>query len=429
MIPDIEKKSDSEIKSFQESALQKALRYLEKHSAYYKKLFKAHSIEVSSIKSLDQLQQIPVTSKDDLQRYNTDFICVDKSEIVDYNTTSGTLGEPVFFPLTQNDLERLAYNEAISFGTAMVTKTDVMQLMTTIDKCFMAGLAYFLGAKKIGAGIIRLGIASPEQHWDSILKFKPNYLIAVPSFLIKFKAFALQNNFDLNKTSIKRIICIGEPIRQDDFTLNALGQKITENWNIELFSTYASTEMATAFTECEAQQGGHHHPELVIVEILDENNQTVKPGTIGELTITTLGLEAMPLLRYKTGDMVKAHTNSCSCGRNTLRLSPVFGRKQQMIKLKGTTIYPPAIQNVLNDMTFVIDYVIEIHTDTIELDVVVIKVLAKNASEELKSKMVSTLKGKLRVTPHLEFATAEDLFKLKHSKGGRKPVNIIDYRN
>lgn len=428
MIPDIETQSVEAIKIFQEQKLAEALQYLDAKSKYYKTLFKSNNISISEIKTLEDLQQIPVTTKTDLQRHNTDFICVDKTEIVDYNTTSGTLGEPVFFPLTENDLERLAYNEAISFATAQVTKTDVLQLMTTIDKCFMAGLAYFLGAKKIGAGIIRLGIASPAQHWDSILKFEPNYLIAVPSFLIKLKAFALQNNFNLNATSIKRIICIGEPIRQDDFSLNALGKKITENWNVELFSTYASTEMATAFTECEAQQGGHHHPELVIVEILDEQNQTVKPGEVGELTITTLGLEAMPLLRYKTGDMVKAHTKSCSCGRQTLRLSPVFGRKQQMIKLKGTTLYPPAIQNVLNDVEFVIDYVIEIHHSRLDLDEVIIKTLLQNPSEDQKEKLINVLKSKLRVTPKIELASAEDLFKLKQSKGGRKPVTILDYR-
>ncbi|PSG90475.1 phenylacetate--CoA ligase family protein [Aurantibacter aestuarii] len=428
MIPDIETQSVEAIKIFQEQKLAEALQYLDAKSKFYKTLFKSNNISISEIKTIEDLQQIPVTTKTDLQRHNTDFICVDKTEIVDYNTTSGTLGEPVFFPLTENDLERLAYNEAISFATAQVTKTDVLQLMTTIDKCFMAGLAYFLGAKKIGAGIIRLGIASPAQHWDSILKFEPNYLIAVPSFLIKLKAFALQNNFNLNATSIKRIICIGEPIRQDDFSLNALGKKITENWNVELFSTYASTEMATAFTECEVQQGGHHHPELVIVEILDEKNETVKPGEVGELTITTLGLEAMPLLRYKTGDMVKAHTKFCSCGRQTLRLSPVFGRKQQMIKLKGTTLYPPAIQNVLNDVEFVIDYVIEIHHSRLDLDEVIIKTLLQNPSEDQKEKLINVLKSKLRVTPKIELASAEDLFKLKQSKGGRKPVTILDYR-
>ena len=429
MIPDIEKKSVIEIKAFQEKKLVEALAYLNENSKYYQRLFKTNQIDISEITTLEDLQHIPVTTKTDLQNYNDDFICVFKSDIVDYNTSSGTLGSPIFFPLTERDLERLAYNEAISFATAQVTKTDVLQLMTTIDKCFMAGLAYFLGAKQIGAGIIRLGVASPEQHWDSILKFKPNYLIAVPSFLIKLKAFALQNNFDLNQTSIKRIICIGEPIRQDDFSLNALGKKITENWQVELFSTYASTEMATAFTECEAQQGGHHHPELVIVEILDEENKPVKSGEIGELTITTLGLEALPLLRYKTGDMVKAHNNLCSCGRNTLRLSPVFGRKQQMIKLKGTTIYPPAIQNVLNDIEDIVDYVIEIHLQELGLDEVIVKILSAKNDDAFKNEVASKLKSKLRVTPSIAFISAEALFKLKQSKGSRKPVNIIDYRN
>ena len=148
MIPDIETQSVEAIKIFQEQKLAEALQYLDAKSKYYKTLFKSNNISISEIKTLEDLQQIPVTTKTDLQRHNTDFICVDKTEIVDYNTTSGTLGEPVFFPLTENDLERLAYNEAISFATAQVTKTDVLQLMTTIDKCFMAGLAYFFGAKK-----------------------------------------------------------------------------------------------------------------------------------------------------------------------------------------------------------------------------------------------------------------------------------------
>ena len=106
---------------------------------------------------------------------------------------------------------------------------------------------------------------------------------------------------------LKKLICIGENIRQADFSLNVLGKKITETWNIKLFSTYASTEMQTAFTECEAGRGGHQQPDLVIVELLNETDQPVKAGEAGEVTITTLGVEGMPLLRYKTGDLCVAH--------------------------------------------------------------------------------------------------------------------------
>src|SRR5690606_39718880 len=203
---------------------------------------------------------------------------------------------------TDVDLERLAYNEAISFACCGIGKEDVLQLMTTIDRRFMAGLAYFLGVRKLGASIIRVGAGIPELQWDSILKFKPSYLITVPSFLFKLIEYAEQHHIDVNASGVKGAICIGEPLRHQDFAFNNLSQRIKEKWAIELYSTYASTEMNTAFTECEYQQGGHHHPELIIVEILDDDNLPVEPDEVGELTITTLGIEGMPLLRFKTGD-------------------------------------------------------------------------------------------------------------------------------
>ena len=196
--------------------------------------------------------------------------------------------------------------------------------------------------------VIRLGAGIPELQWDSILKHKPTYLITVPSFLLKLIEYAETHNIDYNNSGIKGAICIGESLRNQDFSLNTLANKISEKWNIKLFSTYASTEMSTAFTECEYGIGGHHHPELIIVEVLDDNNQPVKNGEQGELTITTLGVEAMPLIRFKTGDIVQLHNEPCSCGKNTLRVGPVVGRKQQMIKYKGTTLYPPAMNDVLN---------------------------------------------------------------------------------
>ena len=196
MIPEIEKASIAEIKTFQEAALKKLLRYLGENSVYYQKLFKEQQIDLDMIERLEDLSKIPVTTKDDLQQFNNEFLCVPKNKIIDYVTTSGTLGEPVTFALTDNDLERLAYNEAISFECAGVGKDDVMQLMTTMDRRFMAGLAYFLGARKLGAGIIRVGSGIPELQWDSILKFEPTYLICVPSFLLKLIEFAQQRNID-----------------------------------------------------------------------------------------------------------------------------------------------------------------------------------------------------------------------------------------
>ena len=149
MIPKIEIASLSEIKSFQEQKLLELLAYVNQNSPFYKRLFQKENIDIKTIKTLEDLRLLPVTSKEDLQKDNDDFLCVPANKIIDYATTSGTLGEPVTFGLTDNDLDRLAYNEAISFDCAGIKEGDIVQMMTTMDRRFMAGLAYFLGLRKM----------------------------------------------------------------------------------------------------------------------------------------------------------------------------------------------------------------------------------------------------------------------------------------
>ena len=429
MIPAIETATTKEIKIFQEQKLQEMLVYLSENSPYYKALFAKEKINIHSIKTIEDLQQIPITTKTNLQENNDDFFCVPMHKIIDYATTSGTLGNPVTFGLTDKDLERLAYNEAISFACAGIKEGDVVQLMTTLDRRFMAGLAYFLGLRKLGAGVIRVGAGIPELQWDSILKYSPKYLIAVPSFLLKMIEYAEHNNIDYNASSVKGVICIGESLRNQDFSPSILAEKITDKWNIQLFSTYASTEMSTAFTECEHFVGGHQHPELIITEVLDDNNKPVGEGESGELTITTLGVEGIPLLRFKTGDVVKLHAEPCACGRNTLRVGPVVGRKQHMIKYKGTTLYPPAMHDLLTYFEAIQNHVIEISTNDLGTDEILIKIAAKENSEELLSQIKDHFRAKLRVTPKVEFVPIEILSKIIFTPMSRKPLNFIDNRS
>ena len=428
MIPKIEKGSLSDIKRFQEQKLIETLQYVNENSIYYQNLFAKEKLDIKKIKTLEDLQSLPVTTKEDLQKFNDDFLCVPVQEIIDFATTSGTLGEPVTFGLTENDLERLAYNEAISFDCAGIKQGDIVQLMTTIDRRFMAGLAYFLGLRKMKVGVIRVGAGIPELQWDSILKYKPTYLITVPSFLLKMIEYAEAHNIDYNNSSIKGAVCIGESLRNQDFSLNALSQKITSKWNIKLYSTYASTEMSTAFTECEYGNGGHHHPELIIVEVLDDRDQPVKNGESGELTFTTLGIEAMPLIRFKTGDIVKFDDAPCSCGRNTLRVGPVIGRKQQMIKYKGTTLYPPAMNDVLVGFENIETHIIEISTNDLGTDEIVIKLGVKVQSEDFLQEIKDHFRAKLRVTPKIEFTSKEILMPLIFTAMSRKPIHFFDYR-
>ena len=412
----------------QEQKLKELLQYVSQHSPFYKDLFTKHQIDINTIKTIGDLALIPPTHKEDLQQRNNNFLCVPSDQVVEYTSTSGTLGGPVTIALTENDLNRLAYNEYNSFLCADGTKEDIYQLMLTLDRQFMAGIAYYSGIRKLGAGIIRLGPGVPALQWETIQRLKPTAIVAVPSFILKLIGFAKEAGIDINKTSVKKAICIGENIRNTDFSLNMLGKKITEAWNIKLYSTYASTEMQTAFTECGEGKGGHNQPELVIVELLDENNQPVEPYTAGEVTITTLGVEGMPLLRYKTGDICMYFDEPCACGRTSLRLSPILGRKKQMIKFKGTTLYPPALFDLLNEREEILDYVVEVSSNEIDLDQVTLYVVPADNSEECDHRIRSYLQARLRVSPHIKYVTAEEIQKMQFNEANRKAVKFIDRR-
>ena len=427
-IPKIEKANKEQIKKYQESRLPELLNYLKENSPFYAKFFTKHNIAIDQIKTMEDLATIPVTTKHMLQNNNMDFLCVDRSKIIDYITTSGTLGEPVIFTMTESDLERLAYNEYISFLCAGGSATDIYQLMVTMDRRFMAGLAYFSGIRKIGAGVVRVGPGNPELQFDSIRRIQPTSIVTVPSFIIKLIEFAEKNDIDLNKTSVKKAICIGEALRNNDFTLNKLGVRIKEKWNIELFSTYASTEMGTAFTECEYGKGGHHHPEMIIVEFLDENDKPVKEGEAGEVTITNLGVEGMPLLRFKTGDICYHYYDACECGRTTMRLGPVIGRKNQMIKFKGTTLYPPALYDILNDIEQVKNYIIEVTTNNIGTDNILLKLGVESPSKKLEKLIKDHFRARIRVAPFIEFRNVNEIQKMQFPNMSRKPITFIDKR-
>ena len=428
-IHEIETRSLEEIRLFQEKELKKLLEYLQKNSKFYASLFKRHKVDITGIRTLDDLQHLPLTSKEDLQSHGSDFICVDKSQIVDYITTSGTLGEPVIFAMTDNDLNRLAFNEYLGFKCAGLTRHDVFQLMTTIDRRFMAGLAYFLGSRMLQAAMIRVGNGIPELQWDSIQRFSPTALVAVPSFLLNILDYAEKNGINHHASSVKKVVCIGDSIRNTDFSPNTLGKKISERWpELKLYSTYASTEMATSFTECDYGIGGHHHPDLIIVEFLDEHDKPVPPGIPGEVTITTLGVEGMPLLRFKTGDISTGHDEPCRCGRNSIRLGPVIGRKKQMIKYKGTTLYPPALYDILENIDGIKNYVVEVYTNQIGTDEILIRIGSADHSESFEKIIKDHFRAKLRVAPSISFETVDYISRLQHPPMSRKPVKLIDRR-
>ncbi len=405
-------------------ALMQTLTYVLQNSNFYKKSFKGINT-VSNEFSFHEWRKLPFTCKDDISENNLDFLAVPMSEIADFVTTSGTMGDPVTIYLSRSDLKRLAINERDSLALAGVKEGDLVQLMTTIDRQFMAGIAYYLGIQELKAGIIRIGPGVPELQWTSILKYKPRVLIAVPSFILILIDYAKKHGISLLDNSVETIVCIGESIRDDKFNLNVLGNRITKDWNVNLYSTYACTEMATAFTECHAQQGCHLNENLLFLEVLDENGNEVEDGEEGEIVITTLVTTGTPLVRYKTGDIAKRFNQICSCGSSSPRLGPIVGRKNQMIKFKGTTIFPQTIFDVFDVIEEVVCYKIIVSKDDFHNDLITILLQKELMDSTIFKLIVEKCQSRLKVIPTFKFEALELIQAQVYKKNLRKPEKIV----
>jgi phenylacetate-CoA ligase len=426
----LERASPTEIADFQNTALRQQVAYLAHNSPYYQRQFLEQRITIGAISTVADLARLPFTTKDELQRHNWEFLCVSRNRVAEYSSTSGTLGEPVIIGLTRNDLTRLYRNEYLSFGCADGSANDVYQLMLTLDRQFMAGIAYYGGLLELGAGVIRVGPGNLAAQLANIQQLRPTALVAVPSFISNLLAFAQEQHINLNESSVRKIVCIGESIRQEDLQPNALALKITSQWpGVQLYSTYASTEKQTAFTECGQGRGGHHQPELIVFEVVNEAGQLVDAGEIGELVITNLGVEGMPLLRYKTGDLCAYYDAPCACGRTTRRLGPIVGRRQQLIKYKGTTLYPQTIFNVLNSFVEVAAYLVEASRGELGTDELAITVAFRGEEVvETQMRLRHALQARLRVVPALHVAPLPTVLTRQQADGKRKPSIFIDRR-
>jgi phenylacetate-CoA ligase len=422
--PDLAFESLEVIHKTQEDLLRRHLRYVSAKSPYYREKLKG--IDIEHFK-LDSLSQLPLTDKSDISQYNDQFQAASDRSVADLAFSSGTTGQPTKIVYTRNDLDRLAYNEAQAFRGCGMTDEDLVLLTCTIDRCFIAGLAYFLGATTLGASVIRNGHGTIASHLDVIQRTSPTAVVGVPIFLLKLAKYITSHGFNLADYSIKRLVCIGEPLRDRDLRLLNVGQELERLWGAKVYSTYASSETITTFCECESQQGGHLSGDLGIVEIIDETGKNLPQGDIGEVVVTPLQIEGMPLVRYKTGDISFIAGTSCSCGRNTVRLGPILGRRKQMMKIRGTSIYPQSVQAVLDELPQVKEYYLKVrNNESFSENLTIYIALADGQSKA--DDVLHILQARLRVKPELTIVPIEEIQKVVYNPEFRKPVRFIDER-
>ncbi len=419
--------SIEEIRKKQLALLQRHLGYLNQASPFYRARFAASDFDPAGLTSLDQLALLPLTDKKDLTLHNQDFLAVPEDKVVDICQTSGTTGEPVAFWQTEADLQRLTTNEQLAFTTAGITRHDRVLIGAALDRAFMAGLAYFLGLRQIGATVIRSGSGQLMLVAEFIRRYRPNVLVGVPSLFLALGRKLMEGGDDPVRQGVEKLICIGEPVRNPDLSLAPLGQALAETWGAQVLGTYASTEMATSFSDCPCGCGGHLLPELMVVEIVDEQGRPLAAGSVGEVVATPLGIEGTPLLRYRTGDIASLHHEPCACGRQTPRIGPVLGRRAHMLKCRGTTLFPAAIGSALLTLPEVQGHYLEVYREFDLSDR--LRVVVGTRSGELTPELVGeVIAAKTRVKPEVMLCTPEEIQHKTIRPDRRKPVTFFDYR-
>ena len=424
---DLDRASSPERTEVQGELLREHVRHCAENSPYYRRILGERGVAPQDV-SPEAMDRLPLTGKDDLAGHNEDFLAVSSDDVVDIVFSSGTTGRPTRIAYTEGDLQRLAYNEHQSFVAAGMSCRDTVLLTCTIDRCFVAGLAYFLGVRSVGAAAIRSGHAPLQSHLEIISRASPTVIVGVPSFLQKLAQVARREGMEPREMSVERLICIGEPVRDRRLEFLPVGEAIADLWGATVHSTYASSEIVTTFCECTEERGGHLHPELGIVEILDEKGDPVPPGEVGEVVVTPLGVEGMPLLRFRTGDLSFLVQDRCGCGRTSPRLGPILARKKQMIKFKGTTLYPQPIAAALQSIPAVVEHYVEVYNEQSLSDEVKVHVAVDDPSWNAE-RVAEHLQSKLRVKPPVVVEPLADLRERVFKPQSRKPIRFVDRRS
>lgn len=395
---------------------------------YYKKLLKTLGCGFEDIITLKDLRSLPFTSRGVLEADPAAFQAVEASSIADLSLTSGTTGNPIVVPYTKSDLERLAFNELMAFWGTGVRPGDRYLICVTMDRCFIAGLAYFSGLVQLGATAVRSGPGQSARQWELISRLRPNGIVGVPTFLLKLAQWGEAQGYTPRSSGVQSLVTIGEPVRGPDHSLIPLGKDLEEAWGASIYSTYAATELETSFCECQASCGGHIHPELALVEVVDEAGDILPTGEAGEVVVTPLGIEGFPLIRFRTGDVARLHTDPCPCGWHTTRLGPIEGRLAQRLKFHGTTIYPEMIFQALRGLRHVEEAYVEVRSSYDLSDE--IRVVAGTDASDINSDIVAEfLQACLRVLPEVIVRPRQEVLSTMEKAGGRKLKRFFDFRN
>lgn len=342
--PEIEKMPRKELEALQLERLKWTVKQALK-SPFYSKLYGELGITPDTIQTLDDLRKLPFTVKQDMRdNYPFGFLAVDKKELIRLHSSSGTTGNPTVICQTKHDIDTWANRVARSFYMVGLRDTDVIQNSSGYGM-FTGGLGMQAGIEWLGALSIPAAAGNSKRQIKCIMDYGTTAIHAIPSYALRLADVFEEEGIDPRKDTHLHTFLIGaEPHTEET------RRKIEERFGVKAYNSFGMTEMSgpgVAF-ECKEQNGMHIWEDSYIVEIVDpETLEPVPDGEVGEMVLTTLDREGMPLLRYRTRDLTRILTGPCPCGRTHRRLDRMKGRSDDMFIVKGVNIFPMQIEKIL----------------------------------------------------------------------------------
>lgn len=424
--PEIETMGRAEMEALQLKRLQETVAYVYERVPMYKERLDALRIKPEDIQSLDDIRRLPFTVKDDLRdHYPYDLFAVPMKEIVRIHASSGTTGRPTVVGYTRDDIEMWSTCVARLAAAGGATDEDIAQISFGYG-LFTGALGLHQGLSKIGAAVIPISSGNTERQINLMADFGTTLLVATPSYAL-YMAEVAERMGMMDKIKLRTGLFGAEGSTEE------MRRELERRWHITATENYGMSELVGPGVsgECTEKCGMHINEDYFYCEVVDpETGEPVPEGEWGELVVTPLKKQALPLLRYRTHDITRLIKEPCKCGRTTMRMQKIAGRSDDMLIIRGVNVFPSQIETVLLNHGYSANYQIIVdrvnHSDTLEVQVemtpdVFSDSLAKVSEKE--KKLVDALKTMLGIYAKVKLVASKSITR---SEG--KAVRVIDKR-
>ncbi|MDP2218473.1 MAG: phenylacetate--CoA ligase [Methanolobus sp.] len=426
--PWIERMPVSELEKIQEKKLSDLVNYVYRHSVFYRKRFDEAGVRPGDIKTLKDLKKLPFTYKSDLRdTYPTGMFCVPNEQLVRFHVSSGTTGKPTVVGYTQNDIDVWTTSLARAMTSIGVGRGDIVQVGYGYG-LFTGGLGAHYGAEEVGATVLPVSSGNTERQIELMQDLGSTVIACTPSYFLFMNEVSNTAGVSIKNDTNMRVGIFGaEPWTEE------MRKRIEESTGIKAYDIYGTSELSgPLFTECMYQDGIHIWADQFLIEVIDPaTGEQLPDGERGELVITTLAKEAMPLIRYRIGDITVINREECKCGRTHPRIMRVLGRVDDMLIIMGINVFPGQIEAVLMKIPQVGEHFMIVVDRVNELDVMKVQIeMTDEAFSDkvndimaLESKVSSSLKHVLNIAVKVELVEKGSL---PRSMG--KAKRVIDNR-